>query len=188
MRRWFALHTKLRAERRVVAQLARHDVETFLPEARTTAENASSRPAPFFPGYVFIRIDLKTRRSAVWRWLPGVRYIVAYGKKPVPIADEVIQLIRQRTAEANSAAMQPQVRFNSGDLVRIKEGPFRDMLAVFDGPSEPSERVRVLLQAMDKSMRLRLPLSNLEEVKANNKDRRGKPPRRTRGRGRPINS
>jgi hypothetical protein len=77
---------------------------------------------------------------------------------------------------------------NAATPVRIKDGPFRDMVGIFDGPSEPSQRVRVLLNAMRNSMRVRLPVSALEKASQEEGYRAGKPPRRSRGRGRPIRS
>lgn len=187
MKKWFALHTKPRAERRVVAQLERRDIDTFLPQKESASGASSARSVPFFPGYVFIRVDLTTESSAVWRWTPGVRYMVAYGNEPIPIADEVIALIKHKT-KAHPEADRSQSKFKPGDLVRIKEGPFRDMLAIFEESIEPRRRVHVLLQAMDRSVRLRMSPTNLDEVKADRKRRREKPPRRTQGRGRPIRS
>jgi hypothetical protein len=79
--------------------------------------------------------------------------------------------------------------FEPGDVVRIKEGPFEDMLAIFDKEISPDGRVQVLLTALNRSVRLSIPGSDLEKTSKEAEEKNGtagKRPRRTRGRGRPI--
>jgi transcriptional antiterminator RfaH len=186
MKQWFALHTRAYYERRVAAHLERNDIDAFLPETRDGPRASATSLAPLFPGYLFIFVDLQTARSSSFL-VPGVANIVGYGEEPIPIPEEVIKLIARRSAELASRR-SPRARFQRGDAVRIKDGPFRDMIGIFDGPSEPSQRVRVLLNAMRNSMRVRLPVSALEKASQQEGYRAGKPPRRSRGRGRPIRS
>lgn len=188
MKQWFALHTRAKVEWRVAATLDRWDIETFVPvTSRAATEGRIGRLLPMFPGYLFIRIDLDRERTGAWLKFPGVRYIVARDNEPIPVTEEVIHLLRQKSAEHRAEGHQPQARFEPGALVRIREGPFRDMLAIFEGPSRPTNRVQVLLQALDRSMRLQLSSSMLDEVEADTEQRQTKRRRRTRGRGRRIN-
>jgi transcription antitermination factor NusG len=89
MKQWFALRTKPLTERRVATHLQRNDVETFLPETRAPAAT-TARPAPFFPGYLFVHVDPTTTRSSAWL-VPGAVYLVGYGDEPAPIPEEVVQ-------------------------------------------------------------------------------------------------
>lgn len=189
MERWYAVHTKLHQERRVADVMARHANETFLPMvARHGKEGA--KPIAFFPGYFFLRADYTRVNPTVWRWTPGLRYVVSAGEQPIPIADEVIALMAHRLESQGGEADGQEARlpFAQGDLVRIKRGPFRDMLGIFDGPNDPNQRVRVLLETMQRSMRVRLAPDDLEKAEKQAQKKRGKPPRRTRGHGRPIRS
>jgi transcriptional antiterminator RfaH len=186
MRLWYALHTKPFTERKVAAHLERSHVETFLPLTTEKRRSADGCLVPFFPGYLFIRVDLQTTRSLSWL-VPGAVYLVGYGDEPIPIPDEVIRLInRQLTLLASRNGRN--ARFKQGDPVRITEGPFRDMVGIFDDDCEPSERVHVLLDAMCRSLRLRLPVTALERAELHEGTSLPRPPRRTRGRGRPIRS
>lgn len=187
MKKWFALHTRPHAEKRVASQLARRDVETFVPGTRSASKGQAGKFRPLFPGYLFVRVNLKEEASAAWLRYPGVRYLVAYDDEPVPIQEEVIALLRQKLAERTETGRNGKPRFKPGGLVRIKDGPFGDMLAIFEGPSRPTQRVQVLLKALDRSVRLRLSISELDEVDAETTRERVKRPRRTRGRGRRIN-
>ena len=187
MKEWFALHTKPYAERKVAVRLEHHDIETFVPETESRSERANSRPVPFFPGYMFIRVDMEEANPIHWRTAPGVRHVVSYGNEPAPVDEALIRTIRHQL-EARAGQRQPQARFAPGDQVRILSGPFEDMVAVFDGPMEPSERVHVLLEMMARLRRVRVAAADLEKVDSDEQKPKGKRPRRTRGRGRPIRS
>ncbi|NLF67377.1 MAG: hypothetical protein GX579_22540 [Chloroflexi bacterium] len=184
MKQWYALHTKPSTEGQVAAHLKRKEIETFLPLISEKRRSAVSGLVPLFPGYLFICVDLQTTRSLSWL-VPGAVYLVGYGGQPIPIPDEVIRLI-DRQAALLSAQKGHHARFRPGDPVRITEGPFRDMVALFDDNCEPQERVHVLLNAMSRSLRLRVPVSALEKAGPQHELPRSRPPRRTRGRGRPI--
>jgi len=72
--------------------------------------------------------------------------------------------------------------------VRITDGPFRDMWAIFEGPTTPSQRVQVLLTILGHARRVQLEPADLEKVPTGAEGPIPKRPRRTRGRGRRINS
>jgi transcriptional antiterminator RfaH len=186
MRQWYAVHTKPRAERRVAMALRQRSVDAFLPETTISIVNKKRNKVPFFPSYLFMRIDLETDNPALWRWTPGLRHLVSYGSQPASIPDEVIDFIESKLHDLESRGPKSLHPFEPGDVVRIKNGPFRDMLAIFDGPSTPSERVQVLLGTLNNSVRVRIAASDLEKAQGPNNLHQGKRPRRTRGRGRRI--
>jgi transcriptional antiterminator RfaH len=187
MKQWYALFTKPNSERRVAVSLRLNDIETYLPEINVSKNGDKPESKPFFPSYLFIRIDLDVQNPNDWRWVPGVRKLVSYGQRPVPVPDEVIHLIRVNIAEKETRGARPAHNLKPGDVVRIQHSSFKDMLAIFEGPMTPSERVYVLLTAMNNSVRLRVPASELEKVPGAANAVTGKRRRRSRGRGRPIN-
>ena len=189
MKQWYTLHTKTSTEQKVALLLEQHGIETYLPEI--AAAKAGSKPVPFFPGYMFVHCDLGLEDPAHWKWTPGLRYIVSYGAWPVPVPDQVINMIEYKLGELEThRSKKPAHNLSPGDVVRINNGPFRDMLAVFDGPTTPSERVSVLLSGISGSVRLRISSATLEKVSEPANSSVGSlvtiRQRRTRGRGRRI--
>ena len=191
MQQWYAIHTKAYAERRAASELHRHGIETYVPEVNRKADKASKRAdarIAFFPGYLFMNVDLSATKASKWRWASGVRHIVSHGETPVIIPNEIISFIRRQLVEheAAQASARPQ-RFKKGDTVRIADGPFGDMLAVFEGPVSATERVTVLMDFLGRLSRIRVGLDLLEPVDSrSNQKPKIKLRRRTRGRGRPI--
>ncbi|MDT8306461.1 MAG: transcription termination/antitermination NusG family protein [Anaerolineae bacterium] len=187
MSNWYVLHTRTSAEHFVASKLEENDIETFLPEISKKGSTGREKTIALFPGYLFVHIDYMKANPDHWRWTPGVRYLVAFGEYPIPVPPEVIAALKQRVAVLNQRSKRPQAKFSPGDQVRIKDGPFKEMLAIFDGPVDPAEWVHVLLQTMNRSMRMRVAASALEKVEQEKKNNQ-KRPRRTRGKGRHIRS
>ena len=188
MERWYVLHTKTSAEKRVASALHRREVEAYLPMIPLIPGNArdeQKKRQPLFPGYLFARFNLTSGNPTNWKWIPGLRYLVSFGEVAVPVPDEVIALIRRKVGKLEEARAEAHSPFKPGDTVRIKDGPFADVLAIFDQECIASKRVQILLDAMNRSYKLTIEPGRLE--KAPDPDKGGnKRPRRTRGRGRYI--
>ena len=189
MQQWYALHTKVYAEQKAARELHRHGIETYVPEiSRKTGKsgNLTIKRVAFFPGYLFMNVDLSSTNAASWRWATGVRRIVSYGERPVAIPEEVIGLIRRQLAQREAEVLDKTSRFKKGDYVRIADGPFNDMLAIFEGPNTAAERVTVLMDFLGRLSRVRVEIDSLEPAKPSDHRLGERRRRRTRGKGRPI--
>src|SRR4029079_8207822 len=94
----------------------------------------------------------------------GLRRVVAFGGEPTPMPDEVIELIQQNLAEIEQAGSWLDHGFKPGETVRITDGPFKDMLAIFAGPTKPARRVQVMLKLMGHARRLQIQPDNLAKA------------------------
>jgi transcriptional antiterminator RfaH len=186
MEQWYTLYTKPNAEYQVLTVLQKRGIETYLPEIESVKDRRRRDRKPFFPCYLFIKADLKAVSLSRVRWTPGLRHIVAFGERPVPLSDEVINLIRHKLGEINASGGRPPHTFRPGDTVRITDGPLQSMLAIFEGPTTPAERVRVLLTFLGHARRVSVPVADLDKAPSNAEVSMPKRPRRTRGRGRRI--
>jgi transcriptional antiterminator RfaH len=135
-------------------------VEVYLPEVPVAVRRRDRREKkPFFPHYLFARLDLNDGRMAEVRWMPGVRRIVSAGGRPVPVPDEAVNYIRRRLATI--VRIEPEGPFRKGDPVHIVRGPFEGLDAVFDRRLSPEGRVRVLLDLMGRQVATDLDLDDL---------------------------
>lgn len=191
MNAWYTLYTKANAEYLVAALLQQQNLELYLPEVQTPAVSSAQKPQrkPFFPCYLFVNVDLSTVGPSSLQWIPGARRLVAFDEQPVPVPDSVIQLIRFNLEHVNASGGMPAHAFKSGEMVRVTGGPFEGMLAVFEGPSTPSERVHVLLTVLGRASRTQIAVTDLKKASLSNVPSQPLPkrPRRTRGKGRFIN-
>jgi transcription antitermination factor NusG len=119
-------------------------------------------------------------------WIPGLRRVVAFDDQPTPLPDAVIEFIQQRLRDIKTAGGYPEPAFKPGETVRIIDGPFKEMVAIFDRSTPASRRVQVLLNVLGQASRVKVDLTHLAKVSPDQAAPSARPPRRTRGHGRPI--
>jgi len=180
---WVVLFTKSNAERQVSSALYERGIEVFLPTVKRRYGH-QWQECPFFPCYLFARVDFEQVSYSTVAWTLGLRRVVAFGDRLAVMPDEAIEMIRQRLTEIEAQGGLPTYGFQRGDEVRFKEGPLQGLHAIFEGPMEPAERVQVLIRFLGQTYQREVAAANLERVPQS--ERKQKRPRRTRGRGRRI--
>lgn len=121
--RWYAAYTCARHEKRVAQQLEERQVDSFLPLYRSTRRWKDRRKElqlALFPGYVFVRLDLKDRLRVLQ--LPGVVSFVSFRGIPAPLREGEIETLRQ--GMANPMRIEPHPYLKVGRRVRVEGGPF----------------------------------------------------------------
>ena len=116
---------------------------------------------PLFPGYLFCRLDIVISGKAA-RYSPGVKDFVTFGNRIAEIGSDIIQGLRERCPDG-VAQIEP-VTAKTGDTVRINEGPFSGLDAVFEQSLKGSERVAVLLEILGRQTRLVLPSETIAKI------------------------
>lgn len=183
---WYVLHTKANAEYRVARLLAQRRIETFLPTVRAVRPRPGYTTVPLFPSYLFARLDLEVVELSSILWTPGLRTIVTFNYRPAVVPDEVILFIRRRVDEINAVGGMPSHPFKPGDRVRIRSGPLAGLEGIFEGPTGPAERVRILIEFLGRMSTATVPVDFLERVADVVQTSKPKRRRRTRGKGRRI--
>lgn len=148
---WYAVHTKFREETRVGQNLQAWNVETFAPlikEARRPdAVNKSNYVVkPLFPRYIFARFDASKLLHKVY-YTRGVHSVVSFGKSPIPVAAEAIDLIKSRAEDDGFIRMGDDLK--PGDKVSIEAGHLKGFSGIFSRAFKDSERVCILLTAVN---------------------------------------
>jgi transcriptional antiterminator NusG len=83
-----------------------------------------------YSGYVFINIDLTTEVQHMIQSLSKVSGFIGEANHPTPLSENDIKVILDRVE--NRAAPKPKVAFESGEVVRIIDGPFSNFTGVVD--------------------------------------------------------
>ena len=158
---WYVIRTKPRSEELAQSYLSCHGITTFLPWMQTLANKSEKDLNPLFPGYLFAKFDVRKSYPLV-KWGKGINTILGYGRYPTPLAEEVISIIKSRTDEKNVVKIAYQLSKN--DCVRIRSGPLKDLLGMFDRWVSDSGRVRVLLNLIGYQASVDLHYSQLEKL------------------------
>lgn len=159
--RWYLIHCKPRQEQRALEHLERQGFECYepwRPVERRRGTSLHKSLEPLFPGYLFIRLD-----RVHDNWLPirstrGVNRVVSFNAFPLPVADEIVDGIRTRIGEPQ---MKPY--FSGGDRVRVTEGSFAQLEAIFIA-HDGDERVILLLNMLQTEQSLSFPVSSVRKL------------------------
>jgi len=143
---WYVLHSKPNKEDFLYTQLLANRMEAFCPSIPVQPMNPRARKVkPYFPGYVFVQLDLENTKASGLAWMPGANGLVSFDGHPADVPEGLIRAIRRRVNEINAAGGELMESLKSGDSVTIQDGPFAGYQAIFDSRVSRADRVRVLL-------------------------------------------
>lgn len=160
--KWFILQLKPNCAYIASRNLARQGFNTFMPTedvvVRRSGKFARVRRL-IFPGYAFIELN---PIEGPWRTVnstTGVSRLVRFGLYPVSVPSEIIDELKAYiNGERTTSSLQ---RFVPGQTVRVKQGPFVDLVGqVFD--ASPDERIWVLLEFLGGKTRVLLHQKQLQ--------------------------
>jgi transcription elongation factor/antiterminator RfaH len=155
--RWFAVHTQPMRESLAQAQLQAQLFETFLPARLKTVSHARKLRtvvAPFFPRYLFVRIDPERQRWRAVNGTIGVVSLVMRGEAPQPVPRGVVEALDASADERGLIRLEENLA--PGSRVRVMAGPFADQLGILDRLGE-NERIRILLDIMGTQVPVQVP-------------------------------
>ena len=142
--RWYLVRALTGREAFAAEQLERQGFVTFLPKQPKTIRHArrlTVRLAAYFPGYLFVRLDLGRQRWRSVNGTLGVSHLVGTGERPTPVPKGVVEALAE-AADVRGVLEGPPLQ--AGQKVRIIAGAFADKLAIIERLDEAG-RVRVLL-------------------------------------------
>ena len=146
MKQWYALRVKPHKERFVRQQLEAQGATVYFPAVKVKPVNPRAATIrPYFPGYLFVQVDIEAEGVDAYRWLPGVHGLVMFGGVPAVVQESLITALRERLKQIEAAGGLAQAQFQPGDRVRIVSGPLAGYEAIFDAQLSGKERVQVLL-------------------------------------------
>jgi len=148
---WYAIRSKPNKENYLAQQLESSGIDVFFPYIRVIPVNPRSRKIrPYFPNYLFAHVDLVVVKASVLRWMPGASGIVSFDGVPASVPELLIDAIRRQIDYLTVLEQQLKDDIKPGDLVVIQEGPFAGYNAIFDVGVSGRDRVRVLLDFLQK--------------------------------------
>lgn len=144
---WYALRSKPRKEDALWKQVKAEGFEAFYPRLKIVPTNPRSRKLiPYFPGYLFVHIDMDLVGRSTFVYMPYSSGLVEFGGEPAIVPDHLIYTLQKRIEESANFSLQYTNKIKHGEIVVIQNGPFRGFEAIFDSQISGDDRVRVLLE------------------------------------------
>ncbi len=165
MMHWYVLRSKPLKEVFLSKQLGLYDIEAYIPLVSRQKRTASTRVTRnFFPGYLFIHVDLNQKGLSTLMWIPGSNGIVCFGGEPGEVPESFIIQMKHKIEHLNQTPQGMWSRYKKGEVVRISTGPFEGYQAIFDQYLPSADRVRLMLKTIaEHQFRLELPSDQLAE-------------------------
>lgn len=174
-KQWYVVHTYSGYEHRAKAALeerarALGKQEAFgqiLVPAEKVVElvkghkKTSSRK--FFPGYILVNMELNDETWHIVKSTPKVTGFVGGATQPVPISESEVREIAQQMEEG-AARPKPKVLFESGEQVKVVDGPFQDFNGVVEEVKPEKGKLRVLISIFGRATPVELDFVQVEKA------------------------
>jgi len=164
MNLWYVIQTKPKKEEEAKSYLSTKGVEVFNPLMETFLlrnGRMNKELKPLFPNYIFGKFDLDLNYPLV-RWARGVKRVLGFGEYPTPVSEEAVEIIKERTD--THGIVRLRCHYQTNDLIRIKSGPLKDLLGIFESWISDSDRVRILLNLVGYQPVVEMHHSMIEKV------------------------
>ncbi len=127
-KKWYAIYTKPRWEKKIDASLVKKGVESWCPLKKIERQWSDRKKIieePLFKSYVFVRIGPGEKSLVLMT--DGALNFVHYLKKPAVIRDEEINLIKKYLAEKDaSISVISEEGYREETRIRVNHGVFMD--------------------------------------------------------------
>lgn len=163
MSHWFAVRTKPRSEGLACEHLERQGFECRLPRTRRalrTVGGMVDKVEPLFPRYLFLKADTACQDLSRVRSTRGVSGLVRFGVMPAHVPEQVISHLDARAEPHTGLIKLDAPTLREGERVRVTEGPFEGLEAIFKARSG-AERVVLLVKLLGEICRVEVPLRHL---------------------------
>jgi transcription elongation factor/antiterminator RfaH len=161
---WYVLHTKSRFENVVNDGLLKKQVTVFLPIITVPSRRKDRKKlikVPLFPGYVFVRTDLKPDHHLDILRTAGAVKLVGNTQGPISVSEETVQSLQIMVA--TNQPISTGYQFNKGDKVMVTTGPFAGVIGIFDHYRGLS-RVMVHIEALGQYAAVEVDARDVEKV------------------------
>ena len=116
----------------------------------------------FYPGYIFVQMDLNENTWHLIKDTPKVSGFVG-GRHPAPVPEPEIAAIAQQVAEG-AAKPKPRVVFEQGDHVRVIDGAFANFTGTIEEVKPEKQKVRVLVSIFGRATPVELDYGQVEKT------------------------
>ena len=161
-KKWFAVYTRPRWEKKVAEILTRRKIENYCPINKVVRQWSDRKKVihePLFTSYVFVRVSESDITSL--KQSNGVINVVNWLGKPAVIRDSEIEAIRKFLSEHLNIKLE-QMPVNVNDKVRVLSGPLMEL----EGQvlSVKNRAVKVALPSLGYLMFAEVETTNVEVI------------------------
>ena len=173
--KWYIVHVysgfenkvKVALEERIDASSHREKFGEVLVPTEEVVElvkgkrKTSSRK--FYPGYILVKMELDDGTWHVVNDTAKVTGFLGGRNKPAPITDDEADQILNRMA-AGKLKPQPKYFFESGDEIRVIDGPFTNFNGTVEEVNQEKGKIKVLVSIFGRSTPVELDFVQVQKL------------------------
>src|SRR5512140_1712414 len=118
----------------------------------------------FFPGYVLVEMQMD---DDTWHLVKSTAKVTGFvggtATKPTPISEKEVEKIMHQMQEGVEKP-RPKVLFETGEMVRVKDGPFTDFNGTVEEVNYEKSRLRVAVTIFGRATPVELEFGQVEKV------------------------
>lgn len=161
-KKWYAVYTKSRCEKRVSSLLNKKGIENYCPLNKVYKQWSDRKKIvfePLFRSYVFVKLSTDEHLAVLQT--PGILNFVYWLNKPAIIKNEEIETINKFLYKHTNVRLE-KIEVSQYDLVAISSGVFMEEIGVV--LSVNKKTVKVALKSLGFLMCAEVELANVELV------------------------
>jgi transcriptional antiterminator NusG len=116
----------------------------------------------FFPGYIFVNMELDEETWHVVKDTPKVTGFVGHSTSPPEVPASEVEAIKQQMEEG-ALRPKPKVLFEVGEAVKVVDGPFQDFNGTVEEVRPEKGKVRVLISIFGRATPVELDFVQVEK-------------------------
>ena len=173
---WYVVHAysgmEKAVERNIVERINRAGMQSkfgrFLVPTEEVVEikNGQKKTTErrFFPGYVLVEMTMDDESWHLVKHTNKVTGFVGGAKnRPAPISEEDVQKIVNQM-QVGTEKPRHKVEFETGEYVRVKDGPFTDFIGTVEEVNYDKNKVRVSVTIFGRATPVELEFSQIEKT------------------------
>jgi transcription termination/antitermination protein NusG len=174
-KRWYSVSVLSNFEKKIAEKIKQAVVEAGLEEEieevlvpteevleiRRGKKVTSERR--FMPGYVLVRMEMSNRGYHLISSMERVTGFLGPQGKPMPMRDEEVNQILNRV-EAGQEAPRNLITFDTGEKVKVTDGPFEGFEGMVEEVDEPHNRLKVSVSIFGRPTPVELEFTQVTKV------------------------
>lgn len=175
--RWYIVHAYSNFEGKVAEaireQAQRRGLEDHFEDIQVPTEEVTEvvrgakkvRQHRHFPGYVLVKMVMSDEAYHLVKNTPKVTGFLGQQNKPQPVSEKEVERILGRVAEQGAAKPRQLIHYETGERVRVCDGPFQSFEGLVSEVDEERGRLKVAVMIFGRETPVDLEYSQVEKLR-----------------------
>ena len=175
--KWYIVHAYSNFEQKVAEaireQSARQGLEDQFEDIQVPTEEVTEvvrgakkvRQHRHFPGYVLVKMEMTDQAYHLVKNTPKVTGFLGTQNKPQAVSDREVERILGRVAEVGAAKPRQMIHYETGERVRVSDGPFQSFEGLVSEVDEERGRLKVAVMIFGRETPVDLEYSQVEKLR-----------------------